>query len=210
MILASLAVSVGAGTFGRIDLHSPPYQPQGGAFSIWGVIYVAILISGLAIMHENVSWYAVAPLAVSLVCSGGWLFAVQFKNKLFSAVLISVSALSAMACVVLLRPDLHRPIDWAISIGPSLLAGWLGVAMGLGINVAYHAQTETDLSQWVLAPGGILVATAGIVGGAPITGVPLIWAAIFSMPSMIRIVVGGLGIVTVIGGGLSYFLQRQS
>ena len=200
VILAALAVSIGVGVFHRIgmDLHKAPFQPRGAAFSIWGLIYLTICISAVAIIYNNLSWYPVAFLALSLVCCSGWLGTVNLKDKNLSMLFIVFAALNALASVALIPLDMSDAMDWVVSTGPSLLAGWLSVAVGLGINIAYHAQTGNDISGWILAPGGILAAVVGIMRGSPLIGLPLVWASIFSTPSRFSVTVGSIGVLTVV------------
>ena len=197
VVLIALLVSIIAGVRLQSELHRAPFQPKGVAFGIWGLIYSTLAISGVTLMNNPINWVPVILLAFSLLFSAGWVVTVSLENKIWSAIFITVATLCAMACVSLLRPDIHNPIDWCICTGPSLLAGWLGVAMGLGINIAYHNKTETDLSGWILAPGGVLATVVGIISGSPTTGLPLIWAAILSKRSSISLAVGSLGIITV-------------
>ena len=197
-MLVALGVSIATGALLRSTstLHRPPFQPSGAAFGIWGVIYTAIAICGVSIMNQKVSWWPVVLLASSLLCSAGWLATVGLAEKRWSALLISLAALTAAGSVSLLKPSLRSPSDWATSAGPSLLAGWLGVAVGLGINLAYHEVTKDDLPAWILIPGGVIASASGIIGGAPLTGLPLLWAALFSKRSSVSLLVGGLGILT--------------
>ena len=199
ILLGSLAISIITGALLQMPtLHRAPFQPHDRAFSIWAIIYVAIATSAVAIMRQDVSWYPVAFLSTSLSLCALWLVSIRREDNIPSLFLISCATLSAMASVVLLRPNLRNPMDWAIVTGPSLLAGWLGVAAGLGINLAYHTQTNADLSPWVLVPGGLLTTFVGIVSNTPTTGLPLLWAALFSKRSSVSILVGVLGLTTIV------------
>ena len=207
VVLGCLAIVIITGAALKLPtLHRASFQPKDGAFSIWAVIYAAIATSGVAIMRQDVSWHPVAFLSASLLLCASWLASIRLADKVPALALLACASLCAMASTLLFRPNLHNPMDWALATGPSLLAGWLGVAVGLGVNLAYHTETGADLSPWVLVPGGLLATVVGIVGNAPATGLPLIWAALFSQRSSVSMLVGSLGLATVVTASIRGFL----
>ena len=125
-----------------IAVERPPIQPAGYAFSIWGVIYLWLLVSaGFGLIRRDTApdWDAARwPLFASLAIGASWI-AVALTAPVMATILIW--AMLAGALLALLRaPDRDR--GWfALPLG--LYAGWLTaascvalatVAMGYGFG----------------------------------------------------------------------------
>lgn len=172
-----------------IPQQDPPVQPAGYAFSIWGVIYLWLIVSvgyGLLKRADAPDWDAPRwPLTASLAVGSTWL-AVAVASPVWATVLIWVmlgSALLAMFAAPSREPWLGRyPIE--------LYAGWLTAAscvsiglLGAGYGIAFGA------TAWAFIALGIATAIAAAVllrGPAPAYAVAVVWA-------LVGVIVANLG-----------------
>ena len=111
-----------------------PVQPAGWAFSIWGVIYVWLIIGSLwglknpSFDHE---WKSMRlPLLGSLGIGTFWVMAAN-ASPILATLMIIVMAVLAI-CAMLLA-GLSNPTWQARPV--ALYAGWLTAATGVGIGV---------------------------------------------------------------------------
>lgn len=106
-----------------------PAQPAGWAFSIWGLIYLALIVAALiGLLRGGGDWpHAALPLAVSLVIGVPWITA---ANR---APLIATGMIVVMTGFAILAWRRRGPHLWqALSLG--LYAGWLTAASGVAIS----------------------------------------------------------------------------
>ena len=111
-----------------------PAQPAGWAFSIWGVIYLWLVVSavfGIARRATDPRWQVTRPaLTVSLVVGVFWI-AVANTSPVLAVFMILIMAASA-SVALLQSPSADRL--WLE--GPvGLYAGWLTAASGVAIAV---------------------------------------------------------------------------
>ena len=160
----------------------PPAQPAGYAFSIWGVIYLWLIVSaGIGIMRtpSNSSWRpARLPLLVSLIVGAIWL-PVAEANPIAATVLIWIMLITAL--LALARTPLEN--RWALRAPVGLYAGWLAAAswvsialVGAGFGLFFDATT------WAII---ILLAATGLgtlvllrLPAIPEFGVAVVWALV--------------------------------
>lgn len=117
-----------------VPLENPPVQPAGYAFSIWGPIYVWLLVSGIYGLwrrRDDPDWDASRPpLILSLAVGVSWL-AVAQASPIWATVLIWV--MLAGALLALLRtPD--RDV-WLLRAPVGLYAGWLSAASAVSLGL---------------------------------------------------------------------------
>lgn len=163
----------------------PPVQPAGWAFSIWGVIYLWLLISavfGWLRRRDDPAWTAARiPLSLSLGVGSVWL-AVALQSPVWATVLIWLMLIAAMAA---LRRTPLRDRVWLR--GPlALYAGWLTAAslVSLGLLGAGYGVAASVLGRTGWA--ALVIVTAILLGGAvqsrlpraPFYGVGIAWALI--------------------------------
>ncbi|MBZ0128308.1 MAG: tryptophan-rich sensory protein [Rhodobacteraceae bacterium] len=117
-----------------VPQDNPPVQPAGYAFSIWGVIYLWLIISavyGLWRAGENAGWTAMRkPLLISLGLGIFWLAAAVASPVLATAMIV---VMAATAILAMLRAGEGEP--WLRARPVALYAGWLTAATGVGIGV---------------------------------------------------------------------------
>lgn len=118
-----------------IPQNNPPVQPIGWAFSIWGVIYLWLLVHavfGVWRHRHDVHWDAGrVALLISLGLGAAWL-PIALVSPIWATVLIWVMLLSAL---VALHQSREAAPAW-IAIWPlGLYAGWLTAASFVSIGL---------------------------------------------------------------------------
>jgi hypothetical protein len=112
----------------------PPVQPAGYAFSIWGVIYLWLIVGAtIGFFREaaNPNWQAMRlPLAISVIIGTFWIAAANAAPILAT---IMIVAMAASAIVAVLRASDQQP--WLQVRPVALYAGWLTAASGVAIGV---------------------------------------------------------------------------
>ena len=130
--------SAGFGGFDRdafpVSLNDPPTQPAGYVFSIWGVIYLWLLVSavyGLLFRAEDSSWDAGRWwLIASLVLGTPWI-SVATSSPVWATVLIFAMLATALRALWL-TPMKDR---WLLRLPLGLYAGWLTAASGVALSI---------------------------------------------------------------------------
>lgn len=190
-----------------IPQDSPPVQPAGWAFSIWGVIYALLVLGagyGLWRRAADPDWQAMRlPLLGSLAVGFFW---IPVANRLPGLATLMILAMLVLAVAAMLRAGPSDP--WFQRRPVALYAGWLTAASGVSAGVwlgghgwlspqlaavlcllavmlaalAVHARRPGEWAYpaaviWALL--GVLAANAG-TGNWPVMAVALIAAAALS------------------------------
>ncbi|NKX47789.1 hypothetical protein HGG67_06060 [Rhodobacteraceae bacterium R_SAG8] len=164
-----------------IPQDNPPVQPAGYAFSIWGLIYVWLIVGmgwGLWKRHEDYLWHDMRlPLALSLFVGCFWL-AVAVASPIWASVLIWVMLVSAL--YALFRAPREDRGFAALPVG--LYAGWLSAAscVSLGLLAAGYGWMSGPTAGLVFVGLAIVIA-AGVQSSlmrAPTYGIGVIWALV--------------------------------
>jgi hypothetical protein len=161
-----------------IPQDSPPVQPAGYAFSIWGLIYLWLVASALFGLKRPVEWAAMRPaLAVSLAIGATWL-PVAMLSPVWAAILIWAMLITAL--IALFRaPAVDAP--WA-SWPLGLYAGWLSAAscVSLGLLAAGYGWMDQRTAAYVFVGLAIVLALGvqSLLNRAPTYGLAVIWALI--------------------------------
>ena len=165
-----------------VPLEDPPVQPAGYAFSIWGPIYLWLLVSagyGLWRRADVAAWDATRiPLLISLAVGAIWL-PVAVASPLWATLLIWVMLGGALGA--LLRTP--REDRFLLREALGLYAGWLTAASAVSIGLI--------ASGWGLPPFGpegwaLAALTLGLVIAvatlwrlpSPAYGGAVVWALI--------------------------------
>jgi hypothetical protein len=184
-----------------IPQDNPPVQPAGYAFSIWGLIYVWLIIGmgwGLWKRREDYLWHDMRlPLALSLFVGCFWL-AVAVASPVWASVLIWVMLITAL--YALFRSPREDRGFAALPVG--LYAGWLSAAscVSLGLLAAGYGWMSGPTAGLVFVGLAIVIA-AGVQSSlmrAPTYGIAVIWALIAvvvanmaTAPSVAALAAGG-------------------
>lgn len=133
---ASPLLSNGFGGFYResfpVQVDRWPAQPAGWAFSIWGLIYLALILSAAWAVWRPArmpGWgRAALPLGVSLFIGIFWIEAAM-RSPLMATAMILPMAATAILAMLRAGPDWR---EWAAT---GLYAGWLTAASGVAVSV---------------------------------------------------------------------------
>ena len=164
-----------------IPQDNPPVQPAGYAFSIWGLIYVWLIVGmgwGLWKRREDYLWHDMRlPLALSLFVGCFWL-AVAVASPVWASVLIWVMLITAL--YALFRSPREDRGFAALPVG--LYAGWLSAAscVSLGLLAAGYGWMSGPTAGLVFVGLAIVIA-AGVQSSlmrAPTYGIGVIWALV--------------------------------
>jgi hypothetical protein len=163
----------------RID--RPAIQPAGYAFSIWGVIYLWLLVhAAFGLMRrQDAAWQRVRwPNLGALVLGTAWL---AIAGSYPVTATVTIIAMAGFTLVAFLAAD-PKADRWLLQAPLALFAGWLTAAsmVSLGVVLAGHGWlTNTGAA---LAMLGAVIAVAGWVQwrrpGMPVYSVSVIWAAL--------------------------------
>lgn len=117
-----------------VEIENPPVQPAGYAFSIWGLIYLWLIVGaafGLWKAASDPDWQAMrTPLAASLFIGFFWLVAANAAPVLATVMIV---AMAATAILAMLRAGVSDPVFQVHPV--ALYAGWLTAATGVAIGV---------------------------------------------------------------------------
>ncbi|MEM1374662.1 MAG: hypothetical protein AAGF78_09815 [Pseudomonadota bacterium] len=163
-----------------IPQDNAPIIPAGYAFSIWGVIYLWLLVSGIfgvVKRAEDPDWHrARVPLIPSLAVGAAWLF-IANVSVLWATITIWIMLIFALAALYV-TPSTDR----LLIRGPvGLYAGWLSAAsfVSLGVWLAGNFYV-TDEVNWalILLPSATVLATLVMIikPRVPEYGLAVTWA----------------------------------
>ncbi|TNC52846.1 hypothetical protein FHG66_00690 [Rubellimicrobium rubrum] len=158
----------------------PPIQPAGWAFSIWGLIYAWLAVSGIYGLWrraDDPDWDRVrSPLLASLMLGTGWLF-IASTSAVWATVVIFLMAGAAVSAL-LGAPARDR---WLLQAPVALYAGWLTAAsfVSLGSTMAGWGVLTGPLG-WAFIGLPLALVTAMAVQAdrprAPEYGIAVAWA----------------------------------
>ncbi|MCR8825716.1 tryptophan-rich sensory protein [Pseudosulfitobacter koreensis] len=161
-----------------IPQENPPVQPAGYAFSIWGPIYLWLIVSAVYGLRRVPEWSAMRQtLALSLAIGVPWLH-VAVMSPVWATVLIWAMLITAV--IALFRAP-HQDAPWAAwPVG--LYAGWLSAAscVSLGLVAAGYGWMSGRTAAYVFVGLAILLPllVQSRLKRAPTYGLAVIWALI--------------------------------
>jgi hypothetical protein len=166
-----------------VPQENPPAQPAGYAFSIWGVIYLWLIVMagyGLWKRADDPDWAATRPaLLVSLAIGVAWL-PVAEVSPVWALILIWAMLVTAL-WALMKTPE--RDI-WLLRAPVGLYAGWLTAAAAVSIALVGHGYDLAPLSQPVWAVlaicVGLVVAVATLMARSPLLAyaAAVVWALV--------------------------------
>jgi hypothetical protein len=200
--LFSLIILIISGSIPHYNyLYRPSFQPQPQAFSIWGLIYLSLFAMSIKLFFENklsITNKSLYLLSASLLLGSGWGFTV-LTYPILSSIFLSLAAIFAIMCIFYLRPNLTSFNGWIMSFGPSLLAGWLSLASGLGFSLAANS-IGLNIPDLILLPFGLLAAIVSAYSGAPGVPMALLWAAFYSKNTLVTNIIYIISILSLFIG----------
>jgi len=148
----------------------PPVQPEGYAFSIWGAIYLWLLVCagfGLIKRAENRQWNRHRwALIGSMTLGAGWIWLALVSPI---AATVSIFFMLALALLALKRTPLQD--FWLLRAPVGLYAGWLTAAAFVSL--------------------GSVISGYGLIGGQGAALVMIVLAAAVAAGVMLRLKPGG-------------------
>ncbi len=163
-----------------VPVIDPPLQPVGWAFSIWGLIYLGLILQagyGLLRRADHPGWDAGRwPLFLSMALGASWL-EVAMRAPVLATVQIWVMAATALWAMA--RAPVAVLGRWAAA-APALYAGWLTAATAVAtgtVLIGYDLLAPMGASYLLLSLAA-LVALALIwrLGPSPAYAAGVIWA----------------------------------
>ncbi|WP_099826393.1 TspO/MBR family protein [Oceaniglobus indicus] len=163
-----------------VPQSDPPVQPAGYAFSIWGPIYLWLLVHaafGVWKRREAADWDRTRlPLTVSLAVGAAWL-PVALVSPLAATAMIWVMLITALVALVA-APRRDR---WLARAPLGLYAGWLTAAscVSIGLVLAGWGWTSQSVAAWISLLVALALGAAMLrARPAPGYGLALVWALI--------------------------------
>ncbi|WP_439123448.1 hypothetical protein [Marivita sp.] len=187
-----------------VPQNDPPVQPAGYAFSIWGLIYLWIIIGagfGLLKRSDDPDWEPMRPpLVLSLAIGATWL-PVANVSPVIATILIWAMLISAFVSLFRVG-DTDR---WLQQAPVAIYAGWLTAASSVSIGLllgGYGILSGTWSAIVALSIGLVIALVAQYrLHRAPEYGVTVIWAligVIVANTGPLNIAVVGLCVIGII------------
>ena len=190
LVIVGTVVTIVSSYF--VGVKSQPYrpsiQPRNGAFSIWGLIFVSLIASGIALLNSKQPLLPSVFCMLSLLSCTLWLFVANTKFAVYAL----TSACLFASCASLLYKYTNTVQDAIILIGPNILFSWLTLASALGFVIHLKEFWNIPEQYWMPIPFlvfNVAIAIANVVRGSYPSALaiifPLMWTALFSSKSWI-------------------------
>lgn len=191
--ILSNALPINGQSMPEISAKYPsPFTPAGFTFSIWGVIYLALLIfvvyQALPAQRENRTIAGISrPFQVNCVANAAWLFAWHY-DLLTISLLIMLVLLATLALIyrslLAERPDTAVGQYLAVHLPFSLYTGWITVATIANISALQTANGWDNVGLTAVSWTLLKLAAAGAIGATvvlrfrdPVFVLVVAWAA---------------------------------
>lgn len=165
--------SNGFGGFSResfpVQVERWPAQPVGWAFSVWGLIYLALIATSawaVARPAETPGWSRAAwPMGASLFIGLFWIEAAMRSPVLATAMILPM----AVSAIIAMR---RLGATWRETAAVGLYAGWLTAASGVAVSVVLTGYGVLPPRIAAIALIGVVLAVAVGVSACR----PTIWS----------------------------------
>lgn len=190
---AGSAMSSGFGGFDPAAFPYPvedlPLTPEGYAFSIWGVIFIALIVNafyGLIKRDTDAGWDATRwPLFMTQTIGAAWI-GIAVLSPVMATITIWIMLAGALLA---LRAGLKTPETWLMHVPLALLAGWLTAASWVALTTTVVGFTALSpvTGSWIGLAGALATALAVLrVMPQPAYALAVIWA-------LVGVIVANLG-----------------
>lgn len=175
------------------DLYPVLTTPAGYAFSIWGLIYLALIgfavYQALPSQRSNPTIDRITPLfLVSCVANVGWLFTWHYELLLPNILLMLMLLVTLIGIYRQLRAD-GTPAStgerWLLRAPFSMYLGWITVATIVNLSTVLYAFGWRDVSMFGQLLAALLFVVAGVLGFSilrkfddPVYTSVIIWALV--------------------------------
>jgi hypothetical protein len=165
-----------------VPIDRQAIQPAGYAFSIWGVIYLWLILHagfGLWARAEDPAWARVRlPLMVALLVGVVWL-AIALAAPVWATVAIWIMAGGALAAFLRAPTE---PDRWLLSAPLAIFAGWLTAATAVSTGAVIAGYGVLSNSGSALAMLAVVLVLAAAVQfrtpRMPVYGLTVVWALV--------------------------------
>lgn len=165
-----------------VAIPNPAVQPAPYAFSIWGVIYLWLVLHaafGLLRRADHPDWARVRlPLTISVALGAVWL-AIAGASSEWATVVIWVMVAGALAAF-LIAPTI--PDRWLLSAPLGMYAGWLTAATAVSTGILLGGYGVLGDTTAALVMLGLVLIVALVVQARkpkmPVYGLTIVWALI--------------------------------
>ena len=163
-------VPLGGQTTGEISAKYPSlFTPSGATFSIWGLIYLSLLVfviyQALPAQRDDARLARLSlPFKVNCVANAAWIFAWHYDWLVLSFLCMLV----ILGSLVVIFRNLDDATSLLVKFPFSVYTGWITVATIANISVL---QTGFDLNDWGLSAvqwTWLKLAVAGVIGAVVI------------------------------------------
>ncbi|RYI16672.1 MAG: hypothetical protein EON48_10510 [Acetobacteraceae bacterium] len=165
-----------------VRIENPAVQPAPYAFSIWGVIYVWLILHagfGLWKRGDDPIWHRVRlPLTVAVVLGTVWL-AIATSSPIWATEVIWVMAVASLAAFLIAPTE---PDRWLLSAPIAMFAGWLTAAASVSTGIllaGYGVMGDTTSALVIL--GAVLILALVMQSQKPrmpVYGLTIVWALV--------------------------------
>lgn len=187
--------------------ESWPVQPVSWAFSVWGLIYLSLLVGatvGLWHHRSNSGWNAMRPpLIISLAVGTFWIAAANNQPLVATGMIV---VMSVAAIIAMSRAPSEPAALWPVA----LYAGWLTAATGVAISVVLSGYAILSAQASALALLAIvLVSALAVLRHRPGT-----WAYAFGVGwALMGVIVANLApvnwpVIVIAGAGIAALVLR--
>lgn len=150
------------------DSYQVLFVPAGYVFSIWGLIYVGIILYSIY-QYKTTSKTIIQTrelYIVSCLANISWLILWHYKQPVLSVFAMLALLASLITIYSKLKPELRTDQKrfWMVNIPFSLYLGWISVATIANITVALNALRFTGLGFAAENWSSVLIIIASILG----------------------------------------------
>ena len=161
--------------------YKPVIQPSNGAFSIWGIIFISLLVSGIFLCYSGNEIIPSTFCAVSLLLCNVWLFVAGTRIAVY---ILGVSCICA-ACASVIYANISEYT--IILLGPNLLFSWLTIATLLSSISHLRIYKGIMENMWMPLPFflfhiaiSITTVILGRYESAIFISIPITWTVLYS------------------------------
>ncbi|MDQ2066617.1 hypothetical protein Q9295_09540 [Xinfangfangia sp. CPCC 101601] len=165
-----------------VEIARHPIQPAGYAFSIWGLIYLALVVHGafgLFARRESAEWDAVRlPLIIAAAIGFVWM-PIANASPLWGTLTIWPMAAAALSAFVLADTGQDR---WLLSGPLAIFAGWMSAAacVSTGVFLGGYGVLAPSTAAWLMVAVMLVIAISvqRFKPAQPLYGLTVIWALV--------------------------------
>lgn len=178
-ILAITGVVASIAASSSVNFREVPdvsLQPQGTAFSIWGLIFPSVVLaSSLYGTTSRFPLESTLCTSAALLLTVPWALAIRAKAWWVAFAFLSSTAMFNWLATGLAPFDVKDPQSWIVQVAVSTFAGWTTTAAALNLAIA----DRTLDNPRVLVVIAMVISALGLLTRRPLPCLAYIWALAF-------------------------------